>query len=514
MSAMSSTGAADAWSYRAGPWFAAFGPRVTVLLPESQRDQVIGVWSLVDGGAAFDEVLDALLASGLSRLPGFVLVSTDDGPTRVLLRGAGVSATLTTDAEDVTIDGSASGTWVERSVEGVTALSVVLAEADPADERAGTDFGIVTGLVRVARIDRPPYVEPVAVEEQPAEAEPAMADEAGDDVAPAAEEPAAEAMAEEPVAEPAAEEPAVEAMAEEPSPLDEPSPFDESAPLGGPMAPEETGLELSTGGDPLTDPMPSAPAPSGWVTPWDTPPPPAEPPSAEPPSAESPEPPTTEPPMTEELTADDWITAADAAPPTDQPAEPPAPMSGEPVTEFAPPTGPPPYAPPPPAYDAPAVDLPPPPLPVGSWEPIGGSQPPPPAAPDSGAMATPPVPDEPAGAGVAKLMISDGQQVLVDRVILIGRAPEARRFTDTEQPHLVAVPSRLHEISSTHIEVRPGTGADQGTAVVTDMGSTNGTVLVQPGLGPEDLKPGIAVQLVPGAIINLGDGVTIQVTRP
>ena len=76
------------------------------------------------------------------------------------------------------------------------------------------------------------------------------------------------------------------------------------------------------------------------------------------------------------------------------------------------------------------------------------------------------------------------------------------------------MPSRLHEISSTHVEVRPGTGADQGAAVVTDMGSTNGTVLVQPGLQPEDLKPGIAVQLQPGAIINLGDGITIQVTRP
>ena len=33
----------------------------------------------------------------------------------------------------------------------------------------------------------------------------------------------------------------------------------------------------------------------------------------------------------------------------------------------------------------------------------------------------------------------------------------------------------------------------------------------QPGLPAEDLRPGIAVQLVPGAIIDLGDGVTIQV---
>jgi pSer/pThr/pTyr-binding forkhead associated (FHA) protein len=111
-------------------------------------------------------------------------------------------------------------------------------------------------------------------------------------------------------------------------------------------------------------------------------------------------------------------------------------------------------------------------------------------------------------------VVSDGQTVLVDGVVLIGRAPEARRFTSTEQPQLITVPSRLHEISSTHVEVRPGTGADQGSAVVTDMGSTNGTVLVQPGVGPEDLKPGIAVALVPGAVINLGDGVSIQVTRP
>ncbi|UMG91367.1 FHA domain-containing protein [Nocardioides sp. TF02-7] len=151
---------------------------------------------------------------------------------------------------------------------------------------------------------------------------------------------------------------------------------------------------------------------------------------------------------------------------------------------------------------------------------MGEDNPPPPPASDF----APPLPDAPAPApapapadgdgAVARLLISDGQQVVVDRVVLIGRAPEARRFTSTEQPQLVQVPSRLHEISSTHIEVRPGAGIDEGSAVVTDMGSTNGTVLVQPGQGPEDLKPGVAVALTPGAVINLGDGITIQVTRP
>ena len=115
---------------------------------------------------------------------------------------------------------------------------------------------------------------------------------------------------------------------------------------------------------------------------------------------------------------------------------------------------------------------------------------------------------------VARLVFSSGDDVDVDRAVLVGRAPEARRFTSGDQPSLVAVPSPAQEISSTHLEIRPGAGADHGSAVVTDLGSTNGTVLVQPGLPPEDLKPGIAVQLIPGAIIDLGDGVTIQVINP
>jgi hypothetical protein len=115
---------------------------------------------------------------------------------------------------------------------------------------------------------------------------------------------------------------------------------------------------------------------------------------------------------------------------------------------------------------------------------------------------------------VARLVFSSGDTVDVDRAVLIGRAPEARRFASDEQPRLVTVPSPQQEISSTHLEVRPGSGADHGSAVVTDVGSTNGTLLIQPGLPPESLKVGIAVQLIPGAVIDLGDGVTIQVVNP
>jgi len=114
---------------------------------------------------------------------------------------------------------------------------------------------------------------------------------------------------------------------------------------------------------------------------------------------------------------------------------------------------------------------------------------------------------------VARLIFSSGEVIDVDRAVIIGRAPDHGRVDAGDQTRLVTVPSPHQEISSTHLEIRPGTGADLGSAVATDLGSTNGTVVAQPGLPAEDLRPGIAVQLVPGATIDLGEGVTIQVTR-
>ncbi|WP_322921121.1 FHA domain-containing protein [Nocardioides renjunii] len=141
------------------------------------------------------------------------------------------------------------------------------------------------------------------------------------------------------------------------------------------------------------------------------------------------------------------------------------------------------------------------------------------AGPPAAAFDRPPIPGqeiapEVVADPVASLVFSTGDVVAVDRAVLVGRAPEARRFASHDQPHVVTVPSPHQEISSTHLEIRPGAGADHGSAIATDLGSTNGTVLAQPGLDAEELKPGIAVSLIPGAVLDLGDGVTIQVTNP
>lgn len=124
-----------------------------------------------------------------------------------------------------------------------------------------------------------------------------------------------------------------------------------------------------------------------------------------------------------------------------------------------------------------------------------------------GQPPAPPVTSRP----VARLVLPDGETVDVDRSVLVGRAPEASRIVTDGAPRLVAVASPHQEVSSTHLEVRPGSGADHGSAVATDLGSTNGSVVVQPGLPPEELRPGVTVQLVPGAVVDLGDGVTIEV---
>ena len=299
------------WSFRRGDWLGVFGAHAAVVLPPSEKARVAGLWELVDDGAGFDEVLDALISSGLRDLPGFVLVSESDGETKVVIRGA-ARAHFTTPDEVVQVGGDGASTWVERTLSGVTRVRIEVAdESDPGD------LAIASGLVRLATAEFP------------------------------------------------------------------------------------------------AEPEVSAPEPG--------------------------------------LTGDhDGTTRTGRIDPLQFERQQPG-LSGQP--------------------QAPSV------------------------------TARP----------VARLVFSSGETVDVDRAVLVGRAPEARRFTSTDQPRLVAVQSPHQEVSSTHLEVRPGSGADHGSAVATDLGSTNGTLIMQPGLPAEELKAGIAVQLIPGAVIDLGDGVTIQV---
>ena len=361
----------DTRSYRPGDWFGIFGDQATVVLPPSEKARVPGLWALVDAGAGFDEVLDALIADGLRDLPGFVLVSEADGETKVVLRGA-ATAVFTTAGETVTVEGSSVTTWAERSLADVRTMRI-----EVADGPDSPDLVIRDGLVRISRTDRPAYLEAGEVADDREATDEGLEVIGGDDVAPDVN--------------------VMDETALHPGPV----------PLPEPQPEPEVGAETPLTDDPPTNPQETADGHDGLTQ------------------------------------GSNWGPDALARSQPGIPGQPPAPH----------------------------------------------------------VLAQP----------VARLIFSSGEVVDVDRAVIVGRAPEARRFTSTEQPRLITVPSPNQEISSTHLEIRPGAGADHGSAVATDLGSTNGTVLQQPGLPSEDLKPGIAVQLIPGAIIDLGDGVTIQV---
>lgn len=111
---------------------------------------------------------------------------------------------------------------------------------------------------------------------------------------------------------------------------------------------------------------------------------------------------------------------------------------------------------------------------------------------------------------VMQLSLSTGQQVALDRPVLIGRAPESSRFGFGETPRLVTVPSPQQDISRTHVEIK----VEGDHVLVTDLRSTNGTVVVLPGAPPRRLHPGESVPVPAGTVVDLGDGVTAIVAPP
>jgi FHA domain len=111
---------------------------------------------------------------------------------------------------------------------------------------------------------------------------------------------------------------------------------------------------------------------------------------------------------------------------------------------------------------------------------------------------------------LAVLRASNGSSAEVDRPVLIGRAPSGDR-SRSRTPRLMTVPSPNHDISRTHLEVVP----DDWQIVVTDLNSTNGTILVPPGGGGgQQLAPGEPVPVPVGTVMELGDGVSVLIDFP
>ena len=109
----------------------------------------------------------------------------------------------------------------------------------------------------------------------------------------------------------------------------------------------------------------------------------------------------------------------------------------------------------------------------------------------------------------AKMHLSTGLVVTLNRSVLLGRAPQVSRVANSEIPRLVTVASPNQDISRTHAEVR----MDGTDVLVTDLHSTNGVILLVEGTGPRRLHPGEPAVVDPGVTVDLGEGITFTVER-
>ncbi|MFD4958775.1 FHA domain-containing protein [Microbacterium sp. NPDC058389] len=128
------------------------------------------------------------------------------------------------------------------------------------------------------------------------------------------------------------------------------------------------------------------------------------------------------------------------------------------------------------------------------------------AAAEAPTSTTPPLaPPRPPAPG--RIRVSTGQVLLLDRTVVIGRRPRSTRVSGTDLPHLVAVDSPQQDISRSHVELR----VEGESIVATDLRTTNGTTLLRTAADPMRLHPGEATVVIPGDVLDLGDGITVAI---
>lgn len=103
-----------------------------------------------------------------------------------------------------------------------------------------------------------------------------------------------------------------------------------------------------------------------------------------------------------------------------------------------------------------------------------------------------------------RLALSTGREVVVDRPLLVGRAPQARNASGSTLPTLVTVDDEY--VSSTHLEIRPA----GDSLVVTDV-SSNGTVLRRADAPAVPMRRGEPTEVFDGAVLQISDDISISV---
>jgi uncharacterized RDD family membrane protein YckC len=126
--------------------------------------------------------------------------------------------------------------------------------------------------------------------------------------------------------------------------------------------------------------------------------------------------------------------------------------------------------------------------------------PPPPVPPQVQPRPVPPPPvRRPVTAGSWRVTFDSGESLVVEGLGLVGRRPEGRPGEPVR--HVVPLSSENMSISKTHAQFHL---ASDGTLVVMDRGSTNGSILVRQGVSRE-LSAGKPATLLDGDRVLFGD---------
>ena len=110
---------------------------------------------------------------------------------------------------------------------------------------------------------------------------------------------------------------------------------------------------------------------------------------------------------------------------------------------------------------------------------------------------------------LALLRATNGEVVALDRPVLVGRAPSPDR-SQVDDPELLVLSSPSHDISRTHLEIVPA----DWRVTLTDLHSTNGTIVTTHEGTTRQLEPGESVVLELGSAVELADGVSVLIDFP
>lgn len=461
--------AADAPAWR----IAVEGTALAVLSPEVTDQTAEAVWRRVgDGGiGAVLEALTGAFGTSLTAIPPFALAVVERDGVRVAVRGP---VEIIVDDADGTqaVSGEGVATWTERFLPAAHRLTVLVGAASP----DGADLPIRSGVVAASAVTV--TLDAAAAVAPPASAAPRPpAVPASPPVTPASA-PAVPASA--PAT--AASAPAVPAS---------PPAILTSAPAI-PTPPAKDAEEMTD----AEEPIPAIPSSEGDISSESSAPAVEAGPNREAPIV-------TEVPAS--VSADTWMPAATEAPVIEVPDGEYDLLWGEtvarPITAAAVVIPEEPDAAPAPEASAPA--------PV---EPLGDHDGETVAVADMRAMrtaeretfeSTDGVPGRRPARG--RIVLSTGRVVELERPVVIGRRPKSTRTSGAELPTLVAVDSPEQDISRSHVEIR----AEGEHVLVTDLDTTNGTLLLRVGQDPVKLHPNEPTMVVAGDVLDIGDDVTV-----